>query len=96
MAKHILDKPILRHIFAGIVYRHLLKDQERMNHEINMVLDDLKKKEPKVKIEKLRNALGSLIHIKELQAEGFDPVTAGRWEREYLTQARQVLKETEK
>jgi hypothetical protein len=95
--KHFLDKPILRYLFAGVVYHHKLKEQDRMNREINSVLDDLKKKDPKLKIEMLRNALSNLVRINELHNESIQRVIKAPvgWKDEYLDEAREALKETE-
>jgi hypothetical protein len=100
MKRHPLDKPILRHLFAGFVYHHKLKEQDQMNREINSVLDDLKKKDPQLKIEKLRNALSNLVRINEIHNKAVGEIIdafEGKpldWKDEYLDEARAVLEET--
>jgi len=98
--KHPLDKPILRWIFFGTVFNHrinhLLNEMERANREINIVLADMQKKDPKVKIEKLRNALSNLVRINELHNEKILKIIQRPvdWKDEYLDEARAVLEET--
>jgi len=94
MKKHPLDKPILKHVFAFIIYHHLIKEQESLNREINMFLNDLKKREPKEKIEKLRKALSNLVMINELKKANFSEDIGNRWENEYIEEAKAILKET--